>query len=50
MAAYGFMLADGIQTPVVNVLYAIVFVFDLLYIKMVYDQSRREGHDPWRRA
>ena len=29
LAAYGFMLADGIQTPVVNVLYAVVFVFDL---------------------
>jgi hypothetical protein len=49
VAAYGFMLADGIQTPVVNILYAVVFIFDVVYIKMVYDQCRKEGIDPWRR-
>jgi hypothetical protein len=49
VAAYGFMLADGIQTPVVNVLYAVVFIFDVIYIKMVYDKCREEGIDPWRR-
>lgn len=49
VAAYGFMLADGIQTPVVNVLYAIVFVFDVIYIKMVYDKCLEQGIDPWRR-
>ncbi len=49
VAAYGFMLADGVQTPVVNVLYAVVFIFDVIYIKMVYDKCRQEGIDPWRR-
>ncbi len=49
VAAYGFMLADGIQTPVVNILYAVVFVFDVVYIKMVYDKCREQGIDPWRR-
>lgn len=50
LAAYAFMLADGIQTPVVNVLYAIVFIFDVFYIWQVYVRSREEGHNPWRRA
>lgn len=50
VAAYGFMLADNVQTPVVNVLYAVVFLFDVVYIKMIYDKLREEGHDPWRRA
>lgn len=49
LAAYGFMLADGVQTPVVNVLYGIVFVFDLFYTWQVYRQCRIEGIDPWRR-
>jgi len=49
VAAYGFMLADGIQTPVVNILYAVVFVFDVVYIKMVNDKCRAEGINPWRR-
>jgi hypothetical protein len=43
------MLADGIQTPVVNVLYAVVFIFDVVYIKIVYDKCREQGIDPWRR-
>jgi hypothetical protein len=50
LAAYGFMLADGIQTPVVNVLYAGVFVFDLLYIWLVYRKCHDQGINPWRRA
>lgn len=50
LAAFGFMLADGIQTPVVNVLYGVVFLFDVLYIWMVYARTRAEGLDPWRRA
>ena len=50
VAAYGFMLADGIQTPVVNILYLVVFVFDVVYIKMVYDKCKEQGIDPWRRA
>lgn len=49
VAAYGFMLADGIQTPVVNVLYAVVFIFDVFYIWLVYQMCRRDGIDPWRR-
>lgn len=50
LAAYGFMLADGVQGPVVNLLYAIVFVFDLYYTWQVYQQCRADGIDPWRRA
>lgn len=50
LAAYGFMLADGIQTPVVNVLYAFVFLFDVGYMWLVYRRSRQEGINPWRRA
>ncbi len=50
LAAYGFMLADGIQTPVVNVLYAIVFIFDVAYMVLVYRQCRSLGINPWRRA
>lgn len=49
LAAYGFMLADGVQGPVVNVLYAVVFVFDLFYIWQVYTQCKREGINPWTR-
>lgn len=49
LAAYGFMLADGIQTPVVNVLYAVVFVFDVFYVWQVYAQCRAEGINPWTR-
>jgi hypothetical protein len=49
LAAYGFMLADGIQGPVVNILYAVVFVFDLFYIWQVYTQCKREGINPWTR-
>ncbi|MFN2138064.1 MAG: hypothetical protein ACK2UK_19060 [Candidatus Promineifilaceae bacterium] len=49
LAAYGFMLADSVQTPVVNVLYAVVFVLDVLYIWMVYSRARAEGLNPWRR-
>jgi hypothetical protein len=49
LAAYGFMLADGIQGPVVNILYAVVFVFDLFYIWQVYTQCRAEGINPWTR-
>lgn len=50
VAAYGFMLADGIQTPVVNVLYAIVFLFDVGYMALVYRKAREAGINPWRRA
>jgi hypothetical protein len=50
VAAYGFMLADGIQTPVVNVLYAIVFLFDVVYMALVYRQSWAKGINPWRRG
>ena len=50
LAAYGFMFADGIQTPLVNTLYAAIFVFDLFYAARVYRLSRRLGMDPWRRA
>jgi hypothetical protein len=50
LAAYGFMLADNIQTPLVNVLYATIFVLDVIYIWLVYRQCRREGINPWRRA
>jgi len=50
LAAYGFMLADGIQTPVVNVLYGFVFLFDVVYIFMVYRRCKLEGINPWRRA
>jgi hypothetical protein len=49
LAAYGFMLADGVQGPVVNILYAVVFVFDLFYIWQVYTQCKREGINPWTR-
>jgi hypothetical protein len=50
VAAYGFMLADGIQTPVVNVLYAVVFIADVFYIWQTYAQCRKQGITPWRRA
>ena len=50
LAAYGFMLADGIQTPVVNVLYALVFLFDVVYMLLVYRRSWQLGINPWRRA
>lgn len=50
LAAYGFMLADGIQTPLVNVLYAFVFLFDVGYMGLVYWRSRQQGINPWRRA
>jgi hypothetical protein len=50
VAAYGFMLADGIQTPVVNVLYAIVFLFDVVYMVLVYRKSREQNINPWGRA
>lgn len=49
LAAYGFMLADGIQGPVVNLLYGVVFVFDLFYIWQIYAQCKREGINPWTR-
>lgn len=50
VAAYGFMVADGVYSPVVNVLYAIVFLFDVIYIWQVYQQCRKQGINPWRRA
>jgi hypothetical protein len=50
LAAFGFMLADGVQSPVVSVLYAVVFVLDVTYIWLVYSLSRAEGINPWRRA
>ncbi len=50
LAAFGFMLADGVQSPVVSVLYAVVFVLDVYYIWLVYSVSRAEGINPWRRA
>lgn len=49
LAAYGFMVADGAQSLVVNILYAVVFLFDLFYIWQVYRQCRREGINPWTR-
>lgn len=48
LAAYGFMWADGIQTPLVNTLYATIFVFDIYYMVRVYRQSRAQGISPWR--
>lgn len=48
LAAYGFMWADGIQTPLVNTLYATIFVFDIYYMARVYRQSRAQGISPWR--
>jgi len=50
LAAYGFMFADGIQTPLVNTLYAAIFVFDIYYMARVYRLSRAQGINPWRRA
>lgn len=50
LAAYGFMLADGIQTPVVNVLYGFVFLCDVVYMFLVYRQCKIQGIKPWRRA
>jgi hypothetical protein len=50
LAAYGFMLADGIQTPVVNVLYGFVFLFDVVYMGMVFRRSKLAGLSPWRRV
>jgi hypothetical protein len=50
LAAYAFMLADGIQTPVVNVLYLFVFVWDVAYIWLVYRRCKLDGINPWRRA
>jgi hypothetical protein len=50
LAAYGFMLADGIQTPVVNVLYAFVFVFDVGYMFLVYRRCKQQDINPWRRV
>jgi hypothetical protein len=50
LAAYGFMVADGLQSPVVNTLYAVVFVFDVLYVWLVYNRSKAEGINPWRRV
>jgi hypothetical protein len=49
LAAYGFMLADGIQTPVVNVLYGFVFLFDVVYMFMVYRRCKLAGINPWKR-
>lgn len=49
LAAFGFMVADGVFSPVVNILYAVVFAFDVFYIWQVYAQCRKEGIDPWRR-
>jgi len=48
LAAYGFMFADGIQTPLVNALYATIFVFDIYYMARVYRLSRAQGISPWR--
>lgn len=50
VAAFAFMLADGIQTPLVNVLYAFVFLFDIVYMGLIYQKSRAQGVNPWRRA
>jgi hypothetical protein len=50
VAAYAFMLVDAVHSPVVNVLYAIVFLFDVGYMALVYRKSRAEGINPWRRA
>lgn len=50
LAAFGFMFADGVQTPLVIVLYTTTFFFDLFYIYRVYQVSRAQGIDPWRRA
>lgn len=50
LAAYAFMLADGVQTPVVNVLYGATFAFDIVYIWLVYRTARAAGINPWRRA
>ncbi len=49
LAAFGFMLADGVLSPVVNVIYAVVFLLDVLYIWLVYNRSHAEGINPWRR-
>ncbi|MCA9899365.1 MAG: hypothetical protein KC433_14330 [Anaerolineales bacterium] len=49
LAAYGFMVADGIPTQLVNVLYALVFLFDVAYIYLVYRRCKLEGINPWRR-
>ncbi len=50
LAAFGFMLADGIQTPVVVVLYTFVFLWDVAYMWLVFRRSKQAGFNPWRRA
>lgn len=50
LAAYGCMLADGIQTLVVYVLYAVVFCFELFYVWQIYSLSGKQGVNLWCRA
>jgi hypothetical protein len=38
--AYGFMIADGVQTPLVNTLYFTTFLFDVYYIARIYRLER----------
>ena len=35
--------------PLVYWVYPLIFVFDLLYIWLVYDKSKALGINPWRR-
>ncbi|GIF42969.1 transmembrane-type terpene cyclase [Actinoplanes xinjiangensis] len=36
-------------TPLINVLYGVTFVVDIIYIVLLYQQLRAEGKNPWRR-
>jgi hypothetical protein len=49
LAAYGFMVVNGIQTPLVTILYLFVFLFDVGYIGQVYYKCREAGVNPWQR-
>lgn len=50
LAAFGFMFADNIQTPLVNALYGTVFAFDVFYMWLIYRRLRQAGINPFRRA
>lgn len=50
LAAYAFMLADNVSSPLVNILYAVVFLLDVGYVLLVYRRSKLEGINPWKRA
>ena len=35
--------------PLIYWIYPLIFVFDLLYVRLVYQKCRAEGENPWRR-